>query len=83
MIDIMINLINDKLLFSDLMLNLCWKFEENDNGISNILDSHLWKTIYLTCNQIIENQNEKDWQWLTTIMMPSTVCLSFQTSVYT
>ena len=86
MIDIMINLINDKSLFSDLMLNLCWKFEENmlldsDNNL-NILDSKLWKTIYSTCNKIIKNKNEKDWHWLKTVLIPSTVWFQFLYFMY-
>ena len=72
MIDIMIHLIQNKLLFSDDLLNLCWEFEL-ENKEKNILDSNLWQTIYMTSKEVIQGQNERDWHWLKTVMIPSTV----------
>ena len=71
LIDIMTNIISNKLSFSDLLLNLCWQFESDETH--NPFSSSLWQTILKTCNDIIRSNNERDWYWLKTFVIPSTV----------
>eukprot|EP01083_Nonionella_stella_P076109 207222_1 len=72
-IDLMTNLISNKLSFSDDLLNLCWEFEtEND---ANPLSSTLWTTLLGACHDVIQNGNKLDWHWLKTFVLPSAIWL--------
>ena len=69
-IEMMINIIQEKLIFSDDLLGLCWKIESNKG---DPLESELWKIIQLVCLGVIEGKNKRDWYWLKTYMIPSKV----------
>ena len=69
-IDIMTGIIADKLVFSDDLLNLAWRLEEKDG---NPLESKLWTAIEKACTQVIQSRNKRDWYWLKTHVVPSTV----------
>ncbi len=71
MIDIMINTINDKLSFPDILLNLCWEFEIKNQ--INYLESNLWETISKVSTDIIKDFNHRDWHWFKTFIIPSLV----------
>ena len=74
LIDIMRNIISKKLAFSDLLLNLCCKFiQQNDIDDNKIEESKLFNTILSTCTQIINQGNKRDWYWLEKFILPSTV----------
>ena len=68
--EITINLIRKKLVFSDDLLNLCWKIEV-ENG--NELESELWITIEKTYKDIINGSSKRDWFWLKQCILPSNV----------
>ena len=68
--EIMINLITKKLVFSDDLLNLCWKLE-SEKG--DPLDSELWVTIRKTCAEIINGDSVRDWFWMKQCLLPSNV----------
>ena len=68
--EMMINIIQKKLIFSDDLLGLSWKIESNKG---DPLQSEIWKTISKTCSDIIKNKNKRDWYWLKTYMLPSKV----------
>ena len=79
--DLMINLISNKLSFSDLLLNLCWHFEMNEQTPNNQHASRslLWRVLIKTCDNIIKSGNDRDWHWLKTFVIPSTVkCMLFR-----
>ena len=67
LIVLMTEIIEQKLAFSDDILNLCWSFEPDP------LNSDLWKTIETVCTDIINNGNKLDWFWMKTYIVPSTV----------
>eukprot|EP01083_Nonionella_stella_P073837 199931_1 len=69
--DLMIHIINQKLAFSDDLLNLCFHFELHDG--KDILSTKLWHALSKTCTDIIQNGNKKQWFWLKTFILPSTV----------
>ena len=69
-IEMMINIIQKKLIFSDDLLGLCWKIEANKG---DPLESEIWKAIKTTCSEILKGQNKRDWYWLKTYMIPSKV----------
>ena len=71
LLELMINLINKRILFSDTMMNLCWNICCRDNA--NPLQSELWKSIAKQCNDIIQNGSKRDWYWLKKVLLPSTV----------
>ena len=73
LIDIMTNIIKSKLAFSDLLLNMCWKWEQNETKSDNKLN----KIIMQTCTDIINNGNKRDWYWMEKFVLPSTVCTLF------
>eukprot|EP01083_Nonionella_stella_P078062 213426_1 len=63
----MVNIIQHKLAFSDDILNLCWSFEPHP------LSSKLWLTIQNVCKDIIQHGNQRDWRWMRTFIIPSTI----------
>eukprot|EP01084_Bolivina_argentea_P194416 333564_1 len=67
MLDIMINIINKKLAFSDVLLDLCWSFENDP------LNSDLWKQIIKMCESVISSGNKVDWFWFRNFILPSTI----------
>eukprot|EP01084_Bolivina_argentea_P142419 250206_1 len=67
LLEIMVNIIDKKLAFSDHLLNLCFDINKN------ILKSELWMQIKKTCKQIIENGNKRDWYWMREYIVPSTI----------
>eukprot|EP01084_Bolivina_argentea_P297063 511711_1 len=68
--EVIINIINKKQVFSDDMLNLCWKIAEM-NG--DPLQSELWHAIKSTCQQIISKKNKRDWYWMKHCLMISNI----------
>eukprot|EP01084_Bolivina_argentea_P082326 149065_1 len=70
LMELMINIITKKLLFSDNLLNYCWHIVSRQN---DALSSDLWKTISSTCSNIIQNGSKRDWYWLKTCIIPSTI----------
>ena len=68
--EITINLISKKLVFSEDLLNLCWKLE-TENG--DELESELWSSIKKTCKDIINGTSKRDWFWLKQCLLPSNV----------
>ena len=71
LMEIMINIINKRLSFSDNLLNLCWNISCRDN--KDPLSSDLWKAISTQSNAIIQNGSKRDWFWLKKCLLPSTV----------
>ena len=71
LLELMINIINKRSAFSDNLLNLCWKIISRDG--KDPLDSELWDALKTQCNQVIQNGNKRDWYWLKTCVIPSTV----------
>ena len=69
-IEMMINIIEKKLIFCDDLLVLSWTIQTNKG---DPLQSEIWKTITKTCSGIIKNKNKRDWYWLKTYMLPSKV----------
>eukprot|EP01084_Bolivina_argentea_P093806 168656_1 len=67
MIDIMTNIIKQKLAFSDVILNLCWEFETDP------LNSKLWTQLLDECKYIIQNGDKKDWFWFKHFVLPSAI----------
>ena len=59
LMELMINIINEKLSFDDNLLNLCWKITTRDG--KNPLLSELWNAISTQCNAIIQNGSKRDW----------------------
>eukprot|EP01083_Nonionella_stella_P287946 980164_1 len=75
-IDLMTNLISNKLSFSDDLLNLCWEFEsKNIASDGHPLSSKLWTSLLKTCGDIIQNGNKRDWHWVKTFILPSAIWL--------
>ena len=74
LMELMINIVNKRLSFSDNLLNLCWKIACRDN--KDPLSSDLWKTISAQSNSIIQSGNKRDWYWLKNCLLPSTVLCS-------
>ena len=70
MTEITINLISKKLVFSDDLLNLCWK---NEVEKGNELESELWTTIKKTAENVISGSSKRDWYWLKQWLLPSNV----------
>eukprot|EP01083_Nonionella_stella_P056398 148527_1 len=71
MVVIMTNIIEQKLSFSDDILKLCWQFEsENDK---DPLSGDLWASIVQSCKNVIAKGNKKEWHWLKTFILPSTI----------
>eukprot|EP01083_Nonionella_stella_P124980 377776_1 len=71
--ELMINIIEKRLVFSDDLLNLCWSIVDRDPKSQSPLSSELWKTIASTCSYIIHNGGKKDWHWLKRCVLPSTI----------
>ena len=71
--EIMINLIKKKLVFSDDLLNLCWKLQQV-NG--NEIKSKIWSVIESTSKEVIEGNSTRDWYWLNQCLLPSNVQFS-------
>ena len=71
LMELMINIINKQLSFSDNLLNLCWNIACRDN--KDPLSSDLWKAISTQSNAIIQNGSKRDWYWLKKCLLPSTV----------
>eukprot|EP01084_Bolivina_argentea_P279516 477870_1 len=72
--EILINIISKRLIFSDDLLNLCWKLEEEKfNG--DPLKSELWQNIAATLIDIIENgnSNKRDWFWIKKCIITSNI----------
>ena len=72
-VDILENLIENKLPLSDDMLMIAWKFIENKH--ENPLESKLWKTIEKTIKDIVENGDPMDWYWFNKFIIPSKLWL--------
>ena len=64
---IMCNIIEKKLSFSDDLLNLCWIYNKNTDS------NDLFKVLMKTCNDIIENENKKEWYFFKTFILTSNV----------
>eukprot|EP01084_Bolivina_argentea_P070309 127824_1 len=71
LMELMINIINKRLVFDDNLLNLCWKIASRNN--KNPLQSELWNVISTQCNNIIQNGSSRDWYWLKKVLLPSTI----------
>eukprot|EP01084_Bolivina_argentea_P070308 127823_1 len=71
LLELMTNLINEKLIFSDNLLNVCWNIICRDD--KDPLSSDLWKIISTQCKNIIENGNQRDWFWLKKCLLTSTI----------
>ena len=72
LVSILCTIINNKLSFSDDLLNLAWAFEcENEK---NPFLSKLWNVILTASNDIIQNGNKKDWYWFKNFILSSNVC---------
>eukprot|EP01083_Nonionella_stella_P146242 459712_1 len=73
--DIMINILENKLAFSQDILNLCWELACYHNN--NPLSSKLWKALKKTCKEVINNTqkmtSERDWFWFKSFILPSTI----------
>ena len=74
LIDILCEIINCKLSFSDDLLNLAWRLESQDN--TNPFSSKLWKTIFNTSKNLIEKPNKKDWFWFERFVLSSNVSIA-------
>eukprot|EP01084_Bolivina_argentea_P013152 24646_1 len=75
-VDVMINIVQSKIAFSDDMLNLAFRIVAGNKG-SSVLASNLWKCIVKTAKSIIEakTKNGRDWHWLKEYLLPSTIWL--------
>ena len=71
--EITLNLITKKLVFSDDLLNLCWKIETENINVNELKKSELWRTIDKTCRDIIDGTSKKDWFWMKQCLLPSNV----------
>ena len=71
LMELMINIINKRLSFSDNLLNLCWNI--SCRGNKDPLSSELWKAISSQSTAIIQNGSKRDWYWLKKCLLPSTV----------
>ena len=71
--ELMIRIINKRLLFSDTILNLCWEIVSRDG--KDPLKSEIWKAMKTQCNEIIQLGDKRDWYWLQKVLIPSTVCI--------
>eukprot|EP01083_Nonionella_stella_P106563 307685_1 len=72
--DLMSNIIKNKRSFSDDLFALCWSIECSEN--QDVLSSALWKELSSVCIQIMKNGSVRDWRWLRTFVVPSTVWLT-------
>eukprot|EP01083_Nonionella_stella_P237258 832475_1 len=72
--DLMANIIKNKRSFSDDLFALCWSIECSENP--DVLSSALWKELSSVCIQIMKNGSVRDWRWLRTFVVPSTVWLT-------
>merc|ERR1711933_104232 len=66
-----IKIITKKKIFSNLLLTLVLKFETNKGG--DILQSRIWETISKTVKDVIKGKSKRDWFWLKTCIIPSTI----------
>ena len=73
LMEVMINIINNKSVFSDDLLNLCWKIAEKENN-GDPLKSELWQSLESVCSAIITGKNKRDWYWFKNYLLPSNVC---------
>ena len=71
-IDILCNIINNKLSFSDDLLNLAWALECKNN--KNPFETKLWHAISNTSSDVIQRGNKQDWYWFRNFILPSNVC---------
>ena len=68
--EVTINIITKKIVFSDDLLVLCWKIEQEKG---NELKSELWRAIERTSKEIIDGNSKRDWYWLKQCLLPSNV----------
>eukprot|EP01083_Nonionella_stella_P047915 128311_1 len=70
LLDLMNKILQNKSIFSDDLLCLCWKLEAKKG---NVLKSDLWKTIATIFQEILENDNKRDWTFLKKCLLPSNI----------
>eukprot|EP00485_Elphidium_margaritaceum_P019481 CAMPEP_0202727068 /NCGR_PEP_ID=MMETSP1385-20130828/184932_1 /ASSEMBLY_ACC=CAM_ASM_000861 /TAXON_ID=933848 /ORGANISM="Elphidium margaritaceum" /LENGTH=1095 /DNA_ID=CAMNT_0049393303 /DNA_START=63 /DNA_END=3350 /DNA_ORIENTATION=- len=73
-VDIVTQQIRSKQAFSDLFLKLAWRIVTDKNA-ENPLSHNLWKAIQETVQEILETKKEREWFWLKTYLLPSTIWL--------
>eukprot|EP01083_Nonionella_stella_P094043 263768_1 len=72
-IDIMSQIIKQKLAFSDDLLSLCWTLVCHNDTNTDPFQSELWRIIASTCEDVIKNGNKRDWDWFKTYVVSSSV----------
>eukprot|EP01083_Nonionella_stella_P174877 607421_1 len=70
LMEIMINIINKRLSFSDTLMHLCWSIASRQ---MDPLKSDLWKALSSTCSDIIQNGGKRDWYFLKKCVISSTL----------
>merc|ERR1712228_201349 len=69
--ELMIRMITKRKTFSDNQLVYALNMAMNEN--ENILSSKLWLQIRLTCSDIVQNGEKRDWMWLKLCLLPSMI----------
>ena len=70
----LINCINNKLPFSDLLLMLYYNYIKNQNKNNNFKNTKLYKIIINNFKDILNNPlNKKNWCWLKHYLLPSNI----------
>eukprot|EP01084_Bolivina_argentea_P303052 523169_1 len=70
-IELMVSIISQKLSFSDDLLMLCWKYQQE--MYTDITQSELYQTIRKVCRDIIGKKVKRDWFWFLKCIIPSNI----------
>eukprot|EP01084_Bolivina_argentea_P318162 551712_1 len=68
------DLIQNKMVFSDDMLSLCWNYTIYKYK-KQALNSKLWTVIITSCIDVIEHRDSNNWYWFKKYMLKSTIWL--------
>ena len=77
LLELMITVINKRLVFSDDLMDLAWRITIGKDG-KDPLKSELWKAMKNQCNEIVQHGSKRDWYWLKKVLLPSTVTHIFK-----
>eukprot|EP01083_Nonionella_stella_P002407 6953_1 len=71
LMELMINMIQKRLSFSDNLLIYCWDIASRSP--QGALSSPLWQAISSTCRDIIKGGSQTEWYWFKQCLMTSTI----------